>query len=149
MRTTEDIIEEALSATGWNSHSLANILTEYIKNQDSNEAFADFISQAVEIETEPKQVETRNAYHFSIGNSSVGPIGYCAEIWADQPEQAVALLQKYLPLDFEISLYDEHGDLLEGNQCLCVYFNENAITEADIEEVTSLEDDTYNYSLSP
>ena len=36
-------------------------------------------------------------YHFDLGDSSPGPIGYCARVWADSREQAVERLRAVLP----------------------------------------------------
>jgi hypothetical protein len=44
------------------------------------------------------------SYHFDIGNSSTGPVGVCARVNADSPEQALTRLQDYLAALEEIEL---------------------------------------------
>lgn len=46
-RTATQIIEAASARTGWLECSLLDILLQYIQNQGSNEAFADYIEQRV------------------------------------------------------------------------------------------------------
>ena len=80
-------------------------------------------------------------FHFSFGDSSKGPVGYCAAIEAETPEQAVELLKKQMPEQWEVNGNpDEEGhhelDYIE------VYFNTDAITVKDIDEVIELDDKT-------
>lgn len=60
-------------------------------------------------------------YHFDIGNSSVGPIGYCARIEADDKEEAVAKLRDMVRYA-SVPLMDM------GNEYVRVYFNHESIT---------------------
>lgn len=43
-------IEEARERTGWNDRSVIAVLIEYIRRQDSPEAFEDYIDMKVEFE---------------------------------------------------------------------------------------------------
>jgi hypothetical protein len=82
----------------------------------------------------PKQ----QSYHFSLGNSTDGPVGFCARITAASREQAASRLRQALD-----SLNGEHavwgmgarGERPAHVEYLEVYFNADAITEADVDEV--------------
>lgn len=70
------------------------------------------------------------SYHFSLGNSTVGPVGFCARIIAPDRAAAVQKLKDALP---------EHVPLkdlgyIEGIEYVAVYFNPDAITEASCDE---------------
>lgn len=68
-------------------------------------------------------------YHFSLGNSTDGPIGFCARIRADSEEAAIERLKAQL-CDTEVSIDDrEDGEYIE------VYFNADAVKASDIDEV--------------
>ena len=43
----ENTLNEAVEKTGWNEQSQIAVLIEYISNQQSPDAFSDFISQKV------------------------------------------------------------------------------------------------------
>lgn len=83
------------------------------------------------------------SYHFSIGNSSVGPIGYCARIVASSRQAAVKRLKKILEESFAESA-DVWGveqgvvcfDGLERREgeYITVYFNSDKITTEHIDE---------------
>jgi len=71
-------------------------------------------------------------YRFSLGNSSRGPVGYCAAILAETEEEAVAKLKAAIPLSGSVTPYGPGG----GVEYIEVYFNESAITADHIEEVS-------------
>ena len=48
----EEIFETAAEKAGWNDQSKIAILLEYISNQQSEEAFKDFLSEKVSDENE-------------------------------------------------------------------------------------------------
>lgn len=84
------------------------------------------------------------SYHFSLGNSSTGPVGFCARIVAESPEAALQELKQHLPAEHELDLEDEDGDPIgkaPGSPYIEVYFNIDAITVADIDEVDDEDDD--------
>ena len=67
-------------------------------------------------------------YHFSLGNSSDGPVGFCAEVEAESQEDALEILKEELPESMGIETTHESIVYLR------VYFNPNAITTADIDD---------------
>lgn len=78
-------------------------------------------------------------FTFSFGNSNTGPVGYCASIVAETPEQAVELLKKQIPGEWEVNGNpDEEG--FDGLRYIQVYFNVDAITVADIDDVEDLDE---------
>jgi hypothetical protein len=72
-------------------------------------------------------------FHFSLGNSTDGPIGYCARVYAETREEAVELLRHELPEDHDLSITS--GPLGgEGVDYITVYTNHAQITVDDIDE---------------
>lgn len=76
----------------------------------------------------------RRSYHFSLGNSNTGPVGFCARIWAHSKPEAVTSLKEYLGQELEAHthLSDDERRTVEY---ITVYFNPEVITEQDIDEV--------------
>lgn len=78
----------------------------------------------------------QKSYHFDLGDSTFGPVGFCASVTADSPEHAVAMLKEKLGNQFG-GQYDldeaEDGEL--GIDYVSVYFNFANITIHDIDEV--------------
>lgn len=73
------------------------------------------------------------SYHFDIGNSNDGALGMCARVTADSKAEAVTKLRAYLNslIDGEnLPPMDEHPDV----EYCTVYFGEQHITDADIDE---------------
>lgn len=80
----------------------------------------------------------KTSYHFDIGNSSEGPIGLCARVTADSPEQALKLLKAALPEEIEVELVD--GD--DGHvEYINVYLNDDFISTKDIDEENDPDED--------
>ena len=52
------------------------------------------------------------SYHFDLGNSTDGPIGFCARVTADSPEDALAALKDALPENLQLST--SWGDVARG-----------------------------------
>jgi hypothetical protein len=50
--SAQTILEEAAETTGWNADSMLALACEYIDNQKSEDAFADFIKEKVSQEKE-------------------------------------------------------------------------------------------------
>ena len=74
----------------------------------------------------------RKSYHFSVGNSDKGPIGYCARILADSEEDAVKKLRLILP-EQKVVYGEDDGPL--GDEYLAVDFNYDKFpTVHDIDE---------------
>jgi len=87
-----------------------------------------------------------NRYHFSLGNSTDGPVGYCASVQAQTPEDAVKLLQGAIEnFGGESIIVDPHHDEtpLTGSDYVAVYLNSNCVTIADIDFWTDEEGDEY------
>jgi hypothetical protein len=74
-------------------------------------------------------------YHFSAGNSSKGPIGFCATVRAHSKAEAVELLSSALPETYETGISENNGAVLYLN----VYFNSQAVKASQIDEVTDAE----------
>lgn len=74
------------------------------------------------------------AYHFSLGNSTSGPIGFCARIVAKSEEEALQKLRDTLPTEFTV-----REDYKDGIEYIAVYFNPDAITVKDIDESEATE----------
>jgi hypothetical protein len=71
-------------------------------------------------------------YHFSLGNSTEGPIGYCAAVHAKTRGQAVGLLKEALEnLNECANAVDEEG----GVEYVEVYFNVAHVVGAAIDDV--------------
>jgi hypothetical protein len=69
---------------------------------------------------------TARWYSFDMGNSNVGPIGFCATVRADSPEDAAKVLNAELPEMVEVNV--DHGDV----DLVSVYFNPSvAVSAAD------------------
>jgi hypothetical protein len=71
-----------------------------------------------------------NSYHFDLGDSTNGPIGFCARIKADSEEEALRILTEALPLEHEIETDPE----VKGVEYITVYFNPYAIHVTDIDD---------------
>lgn len=68
------------------------------------------------------------SFHFSLGNSTDGPIGFCARVTAESRDAAVDILRLCIGDTLEMRLRHEQVEYAN------VYFNEDAITVADIDE---------------
>jgi hypothetical protein len=80
------------------------------------------------------------SFHFDLGNSSEGPVGFCAVVKARTREDALALLKEALPSEQLVS--DPYADADERGEVeyIQVYFNENAVTVDDIDSEDDTED---------
>lgn len=78
-------------------------------------------------------VETKTRrFHFSLGNSSDGPVGFCAAVHATSKKEAVEKLRKALPDCQKVGPFSD----VDGIEYIEIYFNELEVTEMDIDEVT-------------
>jgi len=74
------------------------------------------------------------SYHFSLGNSTNGPVGYCARVLAMSKEEAVEKLSKILPESHNVFGDNQFREPL-GPEYVEVYFNcEGFPTVDDIDE---------------
>lgn len=80
------------------------------------------------------------SFHFDLGNSTKGPVGYCAVIKAETEKEALEILKAVLPTDEKIQPCgtDEQNAAVEYIE---VYFNDKAITLKDIDEENDVDDD--------
>lgn len=75
----------------------------------------------------------RKEYHFSLGNSTRGPIGYCARVVAASKKEAVEILKERLQwAEMGINIQDDFGE--EEGEYVEVYLNTEAIKERHIDE---------------
>ncbi len=81
----------------------------------------------------------RRAYHFSLGNSSTGPVGFCARIIASSKEEAVRLMRETMSEEYMVVEY------LDEVVYFQVYFNRSAVSEKDIDEVNDLVEGEHGY----
>jgi hypothetical protein len=69
-------------------------------------------------------------YHFSLGNSTKGAIGFCTRVFATSKQHAVEKLLESLPSEHDMSDCGQ-PDIIYLN----VYFNGEAISAKDIDDV--------------
>jgi len=70
------------------------------------------------------------SYHFSLGNSRNGAIGFCASVRGHSKREAVERLKRLLPTEVGVKNCDfGTGEYLE------IYFNPTAIRARNIDEV--------------
>lgn len=72
-------------------------------------------------------------YHFDLGNSTKGPVGFCADVRAESKEDAVKKFRKYIDA-FEDGYEVDDGMMGRSVEYCNVYFNSDAITENDIDD---------------
>ena len=77
------------------------------------------------------------SYHFDCGDSTHGPIGFCARVRAETPERALELLRAALPPSMPV---DGDGDG-EGIEYIEVYFSGDGISVDDIDDEEEDEDE--------
>ena len=82
------------------------------------------------------------SFHFDIGNSCSGGIGFCARVLATTEAEAVGILKTaLLNIECEHKVVDDMEDERDPDgpfpaslEYIRVYFNADAITEADIDD---------------
>lgn len=77
----------------------------------------------------------KTSYHFDVGNSSDGPLGLCARVLADSPEEALALLKAALPEEVEVDTDESRVEYIN------VYINDDYITVKDVGDEEDGEDE--------
>ena len=70
-------------------------------------------------------------YHFDVGNSNTGPVGFCVVVEAQTKELALNILKKHLPENVDVRLPFETGILSAD-----VYLNPDNVTVDDIDSIT-------------
>jgi hypothetical protein len=73
------------------------------------------------------------SYHFDVGNSTDGPIGYCARVWASSKQEALEILRKHL-CEESVLISNEVDEDGKGIEYLAVYVNAQAVSVKDIDE---------------
>jgi hypothetical protein len=78
----------------------------------------------------PAVERTVREYHFSLGDSTTGPVGYAARVAATTATGAVERLRELL----DEELAEIHFPKATGGEYLTVYFNLMPVTAADADE---------------
>ena len=80
-------------------------------------------------------------YHFDVGDSTAGPIGFCASVRAKSKEKALELLKEILPESVDAS--DPFADVDQRGEVeyVRVYLNADALTVADIDSEEDIQDE--------
>ena len=82
-----------------------------------------------------KQQTSLISYHFNIGGSRDAKIGFCAQVEAHSPEEAVRLLQDALPADgLNVPCNDDLCSSRPAIDYVRVYFSPDVITIEDIDD---------------
>jgi hypothetical protein len=80
------------------------------------------------------------SFHFDLGDSVKGPVGYCARVVAETPEDALERLRGWIDaLNAEIET--ELGDDVRAEEYLTLYLNPGAVAVTDIDEEDDADDD--------
>ncbi len=87
----------------------------------------------------PRRDGSLRSYHFSLGNSTVGPIGYCGRVEAHSKEEAVALLRKCIPQELKVHSSSDDDEENARIEYIEAYLNPAAIKVDDIDEVNDAE----------
>jgi hypothetical protein len=84
--------------------------------------------------------EGLKSYHFSLGNSTKGPIGYCARIRATSKKEAVEILKAVLPEELKIHPCgtEEQNKAVEYIEA---YLNAGPISPKSIDEEEDVDDE--------
>lgn len=75
----------------------------------------------------------RRSFLIDVGNSSTGPVGFCARVIATSKEEAIAKFASLVPECIE-ARGELDPDEAEDVEYFNVYFNENHISVKDIED---------------
>lgn len=86
------------------------------------------------------------SYHFNLGNSSNGPIGFCARVWATSRAAAVKQLRAWIEEgnnEAEVVVHKEPLESPHSIEYVTVYFNPTAVSTKDIDEVDDVKPEDY------
>jgi hypothetical protein len=84
-----------------------------------------------------KKAPKLKSFLVSAGNSSKGPVGFCMRVRATTKAQAIKIARAALPESIEANdyIYDDGDSESDGAiEYFNVYFNDAALTVADIED---------------
>jgi len=73
-------------------------------------------------------------YHFSVGNSSTGHVGYCASVYARSEKEAVEALRGSIMEEYEGGQHEDRRI-----DYLAFYTNHKAITSKDIDDAEEVD----------
>jgi hypothetical protein len=79
------------------------------------------------------------SFHFDCGNSDDGPVGFCARVRAESPQEALTILRQVLPETAEIPTDDDRVEYLN------VYFGPENVLKSDIDMVDDDVVDIYEW----
>lgn len=74
-------------------------------------------------------------YHFSLGDSNSGAVGFCVVVQARSREQALSILKNNLPETIESPVFFRDTRILHFN----VYLNPQNIKIQDIDQIMKIE----------
>ncbi len=74
------------------------------------------------------------SYHFDLGNSTDGPIGFCARVKADSREEALDLLRQAMPDEVELKSFCSDDESKPAIEYLNVYLNAENVKLTDIDD---------------
>lgn len=85
-----------------------------------------------------KKPRPLKSYHFSAGNSTKGPVGYCARVRAHSKKEACEILESVIPQEYETGIHenDDQGRV----EYFEFYLNSEAVKPSMIDEVDDLPD---------
>ncbi len=78
---------------------------------------------------------TLKSYHFDLGDSNRGPVGFSARVVADSKKEALAILRDALPEMEEVGHYGGPDEI----EYIQVYFNPANISIRDIDDWDEVE----------
>lgn len=79
----------------------------------------------------------KSRFHFSLGDTTDGPVGFCAAVDANTEAEALEKLKASLPESYPLEpVADQDKDI----DYIRVYFNPDKITVADIDEEEGLDE---------
>jgi hypothetical protein len=79
------------------------------------------------------------SFHFSCGNSTDGPIGFCGRVEGETKEEALEIMKKVLPREVIIRPYGSNED--NGKvEYIEAYITPENMTLEDIDEVNELDE---------
>lgn len=77
-----------------------------------------------------------NSYHFDLGDSNKGPVGFSARVSANTVKDALELLRKALPEEVEVTpIRPRRAGLPEGRiEYIQIYLNADNILLSDVDD---------------
>ena len=85
------------------------------------------------------------SFHFDMGNSTVGPVGLCARINADTPQEATARLRELL--DHHTDLHNSVQVWRDGEEYISVYVNTEYPSPSHIDDDEALHTESQSSAM--